>query len=59
MLIGLNDHANIVHIVDFGLSKAFRDPKIHIHIPHTAGRSTVGSLLFASINSHLGSELSR
>ena len=59
MLIGLNDHANIVHIVDFGLSKAFRDPKMHIHIPHTAGRSTVGSLLFASINSHLGSELSR
>ena len=59
MLIGLNDHANIVHIVDFGLSKAFRDPKMHIHIPHTAGQGTIGSLLFASINSHLSSELSR
>ena len=59
MLISLNNHANIVHIVNFGLSKAFRDPKMHIHIPHTAGCSTVGSLLFTSINSHLDSELSR
>ena len=57
--MGLSNHASIVHIVDFGLSKAFRDPKMHIHIPHTTGHGTVGSLLFTSINSHIGSELSR
>lgn len=31
--IGLRKRANIIHIIDFGLSKRYRDPKSKAHIP--------------------------
>jgi len=33
-LMGRGTKANIVHIIDFGLAKKYRDPKTHIHIPY-------------------------
>jgi hypothetical protein len=35
--MGVGKHANIVHLVDFGLSKEFRDPNTHMHIPLKEG----------------------
>ena len=58
-VIGLDSHKYTVHVIDFGLAKRYRDPHTHIHIPHQDGYSLIGSTRFASINAHLGIELSR
>jgi serine/threonine protein kinase len=57
--MGVGDQANLVYLIDFGLSKEFRDPKTHIHIPYKKDLGLVGTAVFASINSHLGLELGR
>lgn len=49
----------MVYLIDFGLSKEFRDPSTHQHIRYSRGRGLVGTTTFASIHSHLGSELGR
>ena len=57
--MGLGKHANIVYLINFGLSKEYRDPNTHAHIPFQTGLGLVGSTIFASINSHMGLELGR
>jgi serine/threonine protein kinase len=57
--MGLGKHANIVYLIDFGLSKEYRDPNTHAHILFDTGLDLVGSATFASINSHLGLERGR
>jgi serine/threonine protein kinase len=59
MLMGIGNHANVVHLVDFGLSREFQDPGTHVHIPLNEGLGFTGTATFASINSHLGVELGR
>ena len=58
-LIGRNKFKNIIYIIDFGLSKRFREAKTNIHIPYRDGKSLTGTARFASINTHLGIEQSR
>jgi len=58
-LVGLSKKASIVHMIDFGLSKKYRDGKTHQHIPYREGKSLTGTARYASTNSHLGLELSR
>jgi len=50
---------NQVYAIDFGLSKTYRDPKTHRHIPYASHKSLTGTAGFASINAHLGIEQSR
>jgi serine/threonine protein kinase len=57
--MGVGKHANLVYIIDFGLSKEFRDPNIHMHIPYNKGLGFIGTANFASVNSHIGLELGR
>jgi casein kinase 1 len=57
--IGLRKKKSTVYAVDFGLSKKYRDPKSHQHIPYRENKSLTGTARFASINSHMGLELSR
>ncbi|MES1919936.1 hypothetical protein MHBO_001680 [Bonamia ostreae] len=46
-------------IIDFGLAKRFRDKDTREHILYIDGKSLVGTARYASINSHMGIELSR
>ena len=57
--MGVGKHANVVHLVDFGLLKEFRDPNTHAHIPYTQTLGLTRTAMFASIHSHLGWELGR
>ncbi len=58
-LIGTKDKSNIVFLIDFGLSKRYKNPKNHQHIPYREGRSLTGTARYVSINTHLGIEQSR
>lgn len=53
LLMGLHEKSHIVHLVDFGLSKKYRDNKNHQHIPYKENRSLAGTVRYSSINSHL------
>jgi len=57
--VGVGKHTNVVHLIDFGLSKEFQDPNTHLHIPFKKDLGPVGTATFMSINSHLSSELGR
>jgi serine/threonine protein kinase len=57
--MGVGSHADVVHVIDFGLSKEYRSPNTHAHIPFKKGLGFTGTAAFASVNSHLGLELGR
>ena len=55
-LIGPN---NIIHIVDLGLSKKYKDHVTSIHIQYRENKRLIGTPRYASINCHLGIEQAR
>jgi serine/threonine protein kinase len=58
-LMGRGRDRHTVFIVDFGLAKLFQNPRTGRHIPMKEGYSLTGTARYASINAHLGHELSR
>ena len=60
-VISLNKNStnNSIYLIDFGLSKRFRDPKTGEHIPYKDNKLLTGTARFSSIYTHLGIEQSR
>lgn len=57
--IGLGRKSDTIYAIDFGLSKKFRDTRTNQHITYRETNFLTGTSRFASINSHMGLELSR
>lgn len=57
--MGLGKKSHIVHIIDFGLAKRYRDSKTHQHIQYKENKNLTGTARYASVNAHLGIEQSR
>ena len=58
-LMGLGAKKSNVYLIDFGLSKRYRDARTGDHIPYKDGKSLTGTARYASINTHIGIEQSR
>lgn len=48
-VMGRDENSNQVFVIDFGLSKKYRDPTTHEHISYADGRSLTGTPRYASI----------
>ena len=59
LCIGNEENTNTLYLIDYGLAKRFKDNKTNQHIPYREKRQFVGNKRMASINAHLGLELSR
>jgi serine/threonine protein kinase len=56
-LIGLDSEKTQIYILDFGLSKRYRNHETHM--PYRSDKSLIGTSRYASTNMHRGSEPSR
>ena len=57
--IGTEEKTNVIYLIDYGLSKRYKNSKNHQHIPYREGGALVGTARYVSINTHLGIEQSR
>jgi len=48
-----------IYLIDYGLSKEYRDPNTFNHRPIKTGKNLTGTARYASLNTHLGIEQSR
>lgn len=53
-VMGSDKLGNVVHIIDFGLAQEYEQPETRKHMPYCDGSNVGGTILFASINNHLG-----
>ena len=58
-LTGAEDQPAVIYLIDFGLSKRYRDVKTKQHIPYKEGRTLTGTARYASVGSHMGIEQGR
>jgi casein kinase 1 len=49
----------MIYLIDFGLSKRYKDPRTSKHIPYKDGKELTGTARYASLNTHLGVEQAR
>ncbi|KAI5510971.1 protein kinase protein [Trichomonas vaginalis G3] len=58
-IMGVGQHSNQVYVIDFGLSKKYRDPTTKAHILYVENKALTGTARYASINAMRGCEQSR
>ena len=58
-LTGVGKNQHMIHIIDYGLAKAYVDSETKKHIPYKDKKNLTGTARYASINTHLGVEQSR
>ncbi|KAK8848220.1 hypothetical protein M9Y10_019276 [Tritrichomonas musculus] len=58
-VMGIGKNSNKVFIIDFGLSKKYRDPHTHQHIKYTERKDLTGTARYASLAALKGIEQSR
>ena len=58
-VMGTGSTANQVFIIDYGLSKKYRDPCTHKHIRYVENKDLTGTARYASVNAMRGIEQSR
>lgn len=58
IIVGKESRSEVLYLVDYGISKYFRDIDGQ-HIPPTTGKPFLGTTRYASIAAHLGEETSR
>lgn len=57
-LMGIGPDKAKLYLIDFGLAKRYKSVD-RVHIRRTEGKNLIGTARYASINSHIGIELSR
>lgn len=57
-LMGRGNNSSRVYLIDYGLSKRYRDDK-HVHIKYMEGKRLTGTARYASLNACLGREQGR
>lgn len=55
-LVGIGAKKSLLYIIDFGLSKRYRDAKTGEHIAYRDGKSLTGTARYASVACHSGVE---
>jgi len=58
-VMGIGERKDSVFLLDFGLSKLFRDSISGLHIAYREYKNFTGTARYASVNTHLGAEQSR
>jgi serine/threonine protein kinase len=59
LMTGKKKDKKTLFLIDFGLSKKYRDPVTKQHSMYGEDRQMIGNVKYASLNSHLGIEQSR
>lgn len=59
ILIGLEENASVLYLIDFGLAKQWKNMSTNEHIPYKDKKNLTGTARYASANTHLGIEQSR
>ena len=59
LLVTKNIRNGLIYLIDYGLSKKYKDTKNDLHIPFKNERPLTGTLRYISINTHKGFEQSR
>jgi len=57
-VIGVNEENGMIHLIDFGLARLYKNLQ-GLHVAMREGYGLIGTARYASINAHLGRELSR
>jgi serine/threonine protein kinase len=58
-LIGKDAKADTIYLIDYGLSKRYKDLRTKRHMQYSENKKFLGTARYASINTHLGIEQSR